>query len=331
MNDPKAPSILGIGNALVDIMIQLDSDDRLNILQLPKGGMTLVDAEKSQAIDESTEGLKKEISSGGSVANTCFGLGKLGMKVGYLGKVGNDSMGEFYKNELVDANVTPVMLEGSLPTGKAMALISKDGERTFGTYLGSAVEMQAEELTNEMFDGYDYFHIEGYLVQNHALIEQAAKLAKEQGLKVAIDLASYNVVEANLDFLRGLLENYVDIVFANEEEAKAISGLEPEEALHWIAERSEMAVVKLGKDGSLVKYEGKVYRADAEVRNCIDTTGAGDLFAAGFFYGLMNNIALDKCAQIGALTGGTVVEIIGARVSDELWQDIKQKIEEIKA
>lgn len=330
MNNPKAPSILGIGNALVDIMIQLDSDDRLDILQLPKGGMTLVDADKSEAIDKNTEGLKKEITSGGSVANTCFGLGKLGMHVGYLGKVGDDSMGKFYENELVDANVTPVMLKGSLPTGKAMALISKDGERTFGTYLGSAVEMQAEELKAEMFQGYDYFHIEGYLVQNHSLIETAAQMAKKQGLKVAIDLASYNVVEANLDFLRNLLDNYVDIVFANEEEAKAISGLEPKDALHWIAERAELAVVKLGKEGSLAKHNGQVYFADAGDRKCIDTTGAGDLYAAGFFYGLLNGISLDKCAQIGALTGGSVIEIIGARISDDIWEDIKEKIEEIK-
>lgn len=330
MNIPKAPSLLGIGNALVDIMTQLDSDEKLKTLELPKGSMTLVDEEKSEIIDRTTQGLKKEVVSGGSVANTCYGLGKLGVKVGYLGKVGKDAFGEFYEKELKEANVIPEMLYGNNPTGKAMALVSTDGERTFGTYLGAAVQMDATELKPEMFEGYDYFHIEGYLVFNQALIQRAAELAKECGLTIAIDLASYNVVEANLDFLRNLIDNYVDIVFANEEEAKAISGLSPEETVHWLAERTEIAVVKLGKDGSLIKKEGELFKVEAGQYKCIDTTGAGDLYASGFFYGLLKGLSMTQCAQIASVLAGNVIENFGARIDNQYWNEICQEIKKIE-
>ena len=168
----------------------------------------------------------------------------------------------------------------------AVALVSPDSERTFATFLGAAVEISASDLKLEDFQGYDYFHIEGYLVQNYDLIETAVKLAKEAGCKVTIDMASYNVVEDNLEFLTRIVKEYVDIVFANEEEAKAFTGKEPREALDAIAEMTDIAVVKIGSKGSMVKRGDKVYTAGVIKANSIDTTGAGDLYAAGFIYGL---------------------------------------------
>ncbi|TKG93580.1 adenosine kinase [Puteibacter caeruleilacunae] len=322
----KKPVLLGIGNALVDIMIRLESDDSLKHFELPKGSMTLVDADFAQKVYNETEGLPKEITSGGSVANSMRGLASLGMKCGYIGKTNQDEFGAIFKKEMEDAGVSPIILNGENPTGKATALISPDSERTFATYLGAAIELSADDLNKEMFDGYNYFHIEGYLVQNHELIERSAQLAKEAGLKVSIDLASYNVVEDNKEFLRGLVKNYVDIVFANEEEAKAISDLEPEEALHWLSEFTEIAVVKIGKEGSLIKKDGEVTKVGGSGKVSVDTTGAGDLYAAGFYYGLLNGLSMDKCGAVATILAGRVIEVIGAVIPEKEWDCIKSEI-----
>jgi sugar/nucleoside kinase (ribokinase family) len=168
-------------------------------------------------------------------------------------------------------------------------------------------------------------------VQNHELIEGAVRLARQAGLVVSIDLASYNVVEANLDFLHKLVRDYVDIVFANEEESKAFTGLEPEAALEEIAKMCEMAIVKVGAKGSLVKSGSDQVSVGAIKANPLDTTGAGDLYAAGFLFGLSNNYSLEKCAQLGGLLGGNVIEVIGPKMDAIRWEAIKSKVAEISA
>jgi sugar/nucleoside kinase (ribokinase family) len=208
-------------------------------------------------------------------------------------------------------------------------LVSPDSERTLCTYLGAACELLAEDLKPEMFRGYDIFHIEGYLVQNHDLIRTAVRLAKQEGLKVSVDLASYNVVEENLEFLIEIIQRYVDIVFANEEEARAFTGKEPEEALKAISELCEIAIVKIGKDGSYIKSGDATIQVQPRLANCIDTTGAGDLYAAGFLFGLSNNYSLEVCGKIGSLVSGKVVEVLGAKMTDEVWKIINNEIMKI--
>jgi len=321
--------VLGLGNALVDIMTQIENDDFLAQNNLPKGSMQLVDYNTSAAILKAAEGFKKSMASGGSAANTIHGLAKMGVDTAFIGKVGKDDMGDFFKNDLINSNIDSQLLLSENPSGVAAALVSPDAERTFATFLGAAVELSAEDLTKEMFEGYDVFHIEGYLVQNHDLIETAIRFAKEAGCRVSIDLASYNVVEDNLDFLHKMVEN-VDIVFANEEEAKAFTGMEPEAALDKIAEEVEIAVVKIGSKGSMVKNKGKIYRAGVIDVNSIDTTGAGDLFASGFIYGMSKNLSFDQCAQIGAVIAGNVIEVIGAKMDAERWERIYSMIKDIE-
>ena len=318
--------VLGIGNALVDIMTLLESDDTLQQFNLPKGSMQLVDAITSDKVNKGTNHLKKTIASGGSAANTIHGLARLGIITGFIGKVGNDELGDFFAKDLLKSGIQPLLQRSGTPSGKAMALISPDSERTFATYLGAAVELSPADLTDEIYHGYDYFHIEGYLVQNHALIEQAVKLAKKNGLKVSLDLASYNVVEDNLDFLKTIVAKYVDIVFANEEEAKSFTGKEPHEAVHVFGDRCEIAVVKVGKAGSLIKKDGQLTRVDAIKADVVDTTGAGDLFASGFLYGLINGFPLDKCGKIGSVLAGKTIEGIGPKMTDEQWTTVKKII-----
>ncbi len=322
--------VLGMGNALVDIMTRLESDALLNDFNLPKGSMQLVDKNTAEFVLSGTKHLDKQQSSGGSAANTIHGLANLGVETAFIGTIGEDEFGSFFHDDLLKNNIQPSLFKVKAESGRAIALVSPDSERTFATFLGAAIELSANHLTAEVFDGYHYFHIEGYLVQNQDLIRKAVELAKQKGLKVSLDLASFNVVEANIDFLKELIVNHVDIVFANEEEAKAFTGMQPEEALHEIAKNCEIAVVKIGKNGSLVKKDGVVYTIGVIKANSIDTTGAGDVYASGFLYGLVNGLSLQKCGEIGALLSGKVIEVIGAKMNDEIWNSIRSRVAEIK-
>ena len=318
--------VLGLGNALVDIMIQLPNDSTLERFSLKKGSMQLSERDFAEQINNATKDFEKSQSSGGSAANTIHGIASLGGNAGYIGKVGNDEFGEFFSRDMKEHNIEPFLLKGSVDTGRAMAMISKDSERTFATYLGAAIELNDADLANEQFKDYDILHIEGYLALNHELMLKAAELSRANNMKISIDMASFNVVEDNLEFLKKYVKNHVDIIFANEEESKAFTGKEPEDSLNELAEQCEIAIVKIGKKGSLVKSEGKIYKIDPIEVKPVDTTGAGDLFASGFLYGLTNNMPLDKCGQIGSLCAGKVIEIIGTKMSEEVWDFIKSKL-----
>ncbi|HOY30820.1 MAG TPA: adenosine kinase [Bacteroidales bacterium] len=316
--------VLGIGNALVDIMTILDSDKFLTQLEIQKGSMQLVDSDLSSEILKLSEQFKREISSGGSAANTIHGLANLGTPTTFIGKTGDDVYGKFFSDDMRNNGIDPLLLTGLSDTGRAIALISPDSERTFATYLGASVELSHEDLSTEMFLQFDYLYIEGYLVQNHKLVEKILEFANQHPCKICLDLASYNVVEQNLDFLKKVMSDYVDIVFANEEEAKAFTGLEPEKALDVLAGICGIAVVKVGHKGSLVKQGNNLYRIEPRESKCIDTTGAGDAYAAGFIYGLANDLPLEKCGEIGSLLAGKVIEVIGAKMDQSIWAEIKE-------
>lgn len=318
--------ILGIGNALVDILIQIENDDILTQLELPRGSMQLVDRERANKVQNATKLFKRELLSGGSAANTIAGIAKLGAPSAFIGTISKDAMGKVFEGALIKGNIKPLLAYSEMQTGTATTLISKDSERTFATHLGAAIELSAKDLTNELFSGYDFFYIEGYLVQNHELLETAVKRAKENNQKVFLDLASYNVVEENVDFLHQIIKEYVDVVFANEEEAKSFSGLEPNEALDYIAEMCEIAVVKIGKKGSLIKKEGQVTQIGIINTNCLDSTGAGDQYAAGFMYGMALDKDMKECGRYGSILSAYVIQQYGARINDEKWVEIKELI-----
>ena len=322
--------VLGIGNALVDVLVKINDDQLLEKFELPKGSMQLVDKDKSQSLIEALGHFNYEIASGGSAANTINGLANLGVKCGYIGKIHDDKFGKIFTEDMTVKGIEADLLFGGQDTGIATTLISADSQRTFATHLGAAIELSAEDLKEEFFEGYDFFHIEGYLVQNQELIEAAVKLAKKCGLKVCIDLASYNVVEDNLDFLKGLVKEYVDIVFANEEESKSFTGKEPEEALKEISTMCEIAVVKVGAKGSMVKTQSEQVFVQAISANPVDTTGAGDLYASGFLYGLSMDLSLEKCAGLGSLLAGNVIEVIGPKMDEDRWTGIKSRVSKIQ-
>jgi sugar/nucleoside kinase (ribokinase family) len=322
--------VLGMGNALVDIMTELPDDRLLEEFDLRKGSMQLVDKDFSNQISGKIRQLKKSEVSGGSAANTICGLAAMGVETAFIGKVGRDRLGEVFEKDLIHNGITPLLQYSSNETGHALALVSPDSERTFATCLGAAVELEPGDLTSEMFRDYTHFYIEGYLVQHHELIRRAVELAVENDLKVVLDLASFNVVEDNLEFLRFLVNEYVDVVFANADEARVFSnGKNPELALSDLAKNCWIAVVKTGKDGSLVQNREQVFHIPASRVNCIDTTGAGDLYAAGFLYGMLNGLNLSLCGEIGSILAGKVIEIIGARIPETTWTEIKDLVKNV--
>jgi sugar/nucleoside kinase (ribokinase family) len=301
-------------------------------MELPKGSMQLIDEDKLQCINSKFSEMKTHVATGGSAGNTILALANLGAPTGFIGKVGNDKFGNFFKENLKAHNIGDNLQPSSLPTGVASTFISPDGERTFGTFLGAAATLKAEDIKPEMFDGYSYLYIEGYLVQDHDMILQAIKMAKAAGLQVCLDLASYNIVEADKEFFSLLINKYVDIVFANEEEAKAFTGTSPEEALDIIGRQCSIAIVKVGSKGSLIRKGTETARCGVQkVEHVVDTTGAGDFYAAGFLYGLTCGYSLDKCAQIGSLLSANVIQVVGTTLAEKTWDEIKTKINDIIA
>jgi len=319
--------ILGIGSTLVDILSQLPNDDMLHQLNLPKGSMTYVKIEDAVKIGEQlAQQYGSQRAAGDSAANTMSGLARLGAQSGFLTKMGKDEMGEFFTHEMTRTGVEMLALKSDTPTGRVIAMVTPDGERTFATCLGASIELSPDDIKPELFDGWDIFYIEGYLVANPDMLRKAIRTAKDKGLKIAIDLASYNVVEESRDFLLELVNEYVDIVFANEKEAFALTGMEPEDALHYLAERCDIAVVKVGAKGAFIQHGDQVVTISPMKANVVDTTGAGDMWAAGFLAGLINNEPLEKCGQMGAIVAANIIEVIGAKMDETRWEKIHAAI-----
>lgn len=324
--------VIGMGNALTDMLVNLRTDEVLTRFDLARGSMTLVGSELQKEISRSVAGLPYTLSLGGSAGNTIRAFARLGGAAGFVGKVGHDSTGDFYGSALENLGIEPFVFRGDEHSGRCVSLVSPDGERTMVTFLGAALELSAGEVSSGIFAGYDCLYLEGYLVQNHELILAAAQTARAAGLKVAIDLASFNVVEENREFLRGLVSANVDILFANEAEAFAFTGEEePLNALQAISEMCELAIVKTGMNGALIKNGSEaVHVGIMKAARRVDTTGAGDFYAAGFMYGLSEGLSLRQCGTIGAITAGKVIEVVGTTFGEDEWADIANLVRRVK-
>ena len=324
-------SILGIGNALTDILAVLPDDTLLDKYHLPKGSMQHVDMETGDRIWSALKPLGVSYVAGGSAANTIACTSIFGMESAFIGKIGDDELGHLFKSDQEQYGVKTRLLKGSHSSGRSMVFVSAEGgERTFAVYLGAALDLVPEDLKPEYFEGYDYFHIEGYLVQNQDLIRRAVELAHKAGCLISIDLASYNVVESNSAFLHDIIDEYVDIVFANETESRAFTKLDdPRAALDEIAKHCSIAIVKVGKDGSWVKSGDFVNFAEAKPAATVDATGAGDTFAAGFLYAHSLGMPLNVCNEVGAIIAAKVVEVIGTKIDVPRWRAAKTEIREL--
>lgn len=321
-------TILGIGNALTDILAVLPDDSLLKEYHLPKGSMQHVDMQTGDKIWAALKPLGVKYVAGGSAANTITCTSILGMPSSFIGKVGDDELGHLFKSDQEQYGVKSMLFKSQNSSGRSMVFVSGgNAERTFAVYLGAALDLVPEDLKPEYFEGYDYFHIEGYLVQNQQVVRRAVEYAHAAGCIISLDMASYNVVESNLAFLHDIVERYVDIVFANETEAKAFTKIsDPREALDEIAKLCEIAIVKVGKDGSWIKSGDEVHFINSYPAQTVDATGAGDTYAAGFLYAHSLGKSLPVCGEVGSIIAAKVVEVIGTKIDVPRWSEAKKQI-----
>jgi sugar/nucleoside kinase (ribokinase family) len=322
--DPQKKLIVGVGSALVDILL-LENEEFLTSTGAKKGGMTHI--EDNTVIDAllSKSKAKQSVVPGGSACNTLLGVGRLGGPARFIGKRGNDYLGNLFEASLEKHNVQPILFSSNSPTGRVLSVITPDSQRTMFTFLGAASEMKPEEILAEQFKDAALVHIEGYLLFNPTLLFAALKAARLCGALISLDLASFTVVEASKAILDDIVNEYVDILIANEDEARAFTGLADEEkALESLAKAADVAVLKIGKRGSLVSHFGKKYTVDRMGSGAaIDTTGAGDLWAAGFLYGFVNDYPIEDCGKLASACGYEVCQVIGASIPDSGWERIK--------
>lgn len=314
--------VVGIGSALVDLLSHQD-DDFVRTLGSDKGGMTLVDGE---FIDRALTAMDSDPSMvpGGSACNTIVGLGRLGTPSRFIGKLGDDKYGREFEQGLRGNRVEPVFARSQTPTGRVLSLITPDAQRTMFTYLGASAELAPVDIRKSDLNDAAIVYLEGYLLFNADLTLRCVQAAKEVGAKVCLDLASYTVVRAAGDMLKELVHDYVDILLANEDEAREYTGLEDEgEMLAALASEVEIAALKVGARGSLIAAEDDVTvvppAGEGEV---IDTTGAGDLWASGFVHGLLSGRTIADSGRIASLCGWEVCRVVGAQIPDEGWQRI---------
>ena len=320
--------IVGLGSALVDILVT-ESDEFVRRIGVKKGGMTLVAMPDLETILNQAS-TKPIVVPGGSACNTAVGIGRLGGQSRFVGKRGDDDTGQFFENALVERGVEPLLMTSSLPTGRVLSIITPDAQRTMITYLGASADTQPEEITQACFTDSAVVHMEGYLLFNPGLMTASLKAAKNAGALVSLDLASFTVVEQSKAILEEMIEPYVDILIANEDEALAYTGFNDDtRALARLARHVKMAVLKVGARGSFIQHEDRVCRIPAlGTGTAIDTTGAGDLWASGFLFGLAKGYTLEKCGRLASACGYEVCQVVGADIPVGGWIRIKKIMEE---
>ena len=315
-----------MGSALIDILAHED-EDFLSRTGAVKGGMTYVDKE---FIDDtlSLSSQPPVLVPGGSACNTVVGVGKLGGAARFVGKCGTGEMGEFFKNDLKRQNVEPALLRSDAPTGRVLSIITPDAQRSMFTFLGASAEADPQDIEQESFANAAIVHIEGYLLFNPELILKVLQTAKSAGAGVSLDLASFNVVKESREQLQHIVESYVDILIANEDEALAYTGHEDEAlAVQGLAADVEIAILKVGKRGSFIASGDQIVPIQPKTgAPVIDTTGAGDLWAAGFLYGLVNGYTLEHCGELGSTCGYEVCRVVGANIPDTGWERIRKLV-----
>ncbi len=320
----KTVQVMGIGSPVVDFVVETD-DEFLATLPGQKGGMELVDARTLKALlgmvrDEPVK------APGGSAGNTTFALARMGMPCSFMGKVGRDENGDYYKAifKEIGGDLSRFKMDGADPTACCLSLVTPDSERTMRTNLGAALGFSPADIAMEDLKGCRHVHVEGYLLFNRELLNVVLKAAKAAGCTVSLDLGSFEVVEAARDILPEVLETYVDIVFANEEEAAAFSGSkDPGTGLAALGYLCRVAVVKVGKDGAYLKDKnGTTHVPAMRAEKVIDTTGAGDFWAAGFLFAHLNGYSLMKSGCVGSLFGKYVIGCMGTALPADTWGDI---------
>lgn len=325
MSKPKY-GVVAIGNALVDVLSHV-SDDFLNqqaaAHKIEKGTMALIDEERAVELYDQLSGRTE--TSGGSAANTMAGFASMGGQGGFIAKVADDTLGQTFKTDLQSLGLeyTTQPLAIGAPTGRCMIMITPDAQRTMNTFLGASTEINEVDVDAELITNAQITYLEGYLFDKdtakHAFI-LAAETAHNAGHRIALTLSDPFCVDRHRsDFLR-LVESHVDILFANEEEIKSLFMQDNfEDAANAVSQHVEVAVLTRGDKGAIIRGRGETVAIPAfPVKTVIDTTGAGDQFAAGFLYGFTEGLPLETCGKLGALAAAEVISHTGPRPATNL-------------
>ena len=314
--------LVGIGNALVDIVAQTD-DAFLEKHELAKGGMMLIDPDRAAFLyDHMGSALE---SSGGSCGNTMAGFASLGGTGAYIGKVRDDQFGDVFRHDMKSIGVsftTPAATSGPT-TGRCLVMVTPDAQRTMSTFLGAAADLTVDDIEADVIKSSKVTYLEGYLFDPPAAQQAfiaAAEIAHDAGRKVAITLSDSFCVERHREAFRSLVEAHIDIVFANETEILSLYQVEKfDDALQAARGHCEVACLTRSEKGSVILSGDEVHVVDAApVTSVIDTTGAGDLFAAGFLYGYTQGRDLAESARIGGVAAAEVISHYGARPETDL-------------
>jgi sugar/nucleoside kinase (ribokinase family) len=313
-------SVVGLGNALMDALVLLDDDLLLEKEALNKGIMHPVDHARWMEVYKQFSPEKISLQTGGSCANTIAKLGLMGAKVSYCGHVGNDEFGTIYTEQLQDACGHSALSFGTGATGKCLSLISPDAERTMLTDLGASVELPDIKHFIPQIQAADIFYSTGYLLLGDPMksrLDEAIQAARSAKVPFAFDVADPFVVHATKKDMTQLIQDYADIIFLNEEEAKAMTGKESAtDAINELKDICKTVVLKLGSKGSVVFSNGERITAGVHRVNAIDTTGAGDSFAAGFLYGWIHGWNLERSMRLASRIAAETVSQLGAVVRD---------------
>jgi sugar/nucleoside kinase (ribokinase family) len=325
----KSIQVLCMGNAIVDIIARVD-DAFLEKHERIKGSMMLVDADTSARIYADMPPAVER--SGGSAGNTAAGVASFGGRAGYIGKIHDDQLGRVFRHDIKAAGVdfnTPPLTEGE-PTATSMILVSPDAQRTMNTYLGACTRVSTDDIIEAEIAAAEVLYVEGYLWDTEpmkAAVTKAMDLAIKNGTKVSLSLSDSFCVDRFRQEFRDLIASKVDILFANEAEITALYNVDTfDEALALLKPVVKVAALTRGAEGSTILSQDGQVNVPAVPTEVEDTTGAGDLYAAGVLYGLTNGFSTENCAKLGSLAAAEVISHLGARSEVSLAQLASEKL-----
>lgn len=313
--------IVGVGAALVDLLVNVQ-DSWIQENKAVKGDMQLVDFSRIESLLSTLPAYEKV--PGGSACNTLVGYAKLGGEAAFVSKTGEDELGKLFALHLKNSNVQSLIKPANEPTGRVLSVVTPDAERTMFSYLGASDTLSLDDFPENVFDGAALTYIEGYRAFDAQTFRGVLERSKAAGVPTALDFGSFGVVNVCHSLFESLFaEGLIDMIFANEEEAKAYTGKEPREALEELAKYTSLAVVKLGAEGALVSYQGTVFEIKAKKVQALDSTGAGDLWAAGFLFGFLSGSDIPECGKLASEVAAEVVQVQGASIPDSVWNRLK--------
>lgn len=322
--------VYGIGNPLIDIIASVEEKD-LEKLGKYKGSMHLIDEAERAVILDLIKDREIHYQCGGSCPNTLISLSHFGCKTVVSGKVGYDDFGSEYIRNLEKSGAVSNLVQDNGPTGSSIILLTPDSERTMNTYLGVNRMYKPENVNEDLLRQASYFYFTGYMWDTEdqkAAILKAIDISKKNDVKIVFDVADpFAVGRYRDDFIR-LIEEHVSILFANEEEARMLYGSDDIETnLKRFEKHTDIVSIKLGKKGSVTASSGKSHFLDITPVSAIDTTGAGDMYAAGFLYGLINGCPPEKAAEYASLVAAEIVQVRGAQFSEEGYRQVSSRLQ----